>query len=81
MVNVQILPLLHVLSLLLVFMSEMMFILLQQKSIFGSGAAAKAIIYYITNYITKSQLKTHVALLLLSYLLKNLVNMILLKIN
>ena len=27
----------------------------------GSGAAAKSIIYYITNYITKSQLKTHVA--------------------
>ncbi|KAG1799396.1 uncharacterized protein HD556DRAFT_1430667 [Suillus plorans] len=28
----------------------------------GSGPAAKAILYYITNYITKSQLKTHVAL-------------------
>jgi hypothetical protein len=27
----------------------------------GSGASAKAILYYITNYITKSQLKTHVA--------------------
>jgi hypothetical protein len=27
----------------------------------SSGPAAKAIIYYITNYITKSQLKTHVA--------------------
>ncbi|KAJ3551346.1 hypothetical protein NM688_g4757 [Phlebia brevispora] len=27
----------------------------------GSGDAAKAIIYYITNYITKSELKTHVA--------------------
>ncbi|KAF7795559.1 hypothetical protein EIP86_006721 [Pleurotus ostreatoroseus] len=27
----------------------------------GSGEAAKAILYYITNYITKSQLKTHVA--------------------
>jgi Helitron helicase-like domain at N-terminus len=27
----------------------------------GSGSAAKAIIYYITNYITKLQLKTHVA--------------------
>ena len=27
----------------------------------GSGPAVKAIIYYITNYITKSQLKTHVA--------------------
>jgi len=31
------------------------------KSI-GSGPAAKAILYYITDYITKSQLKTHVAL-------------------
>ncbi|KAG0694564.1 hypothetical protein DFH29DRAFT_1006217 [Suillus ampliporus] len=28
----------------------------------GSGPAAKAILYYITDYITKSQLKTHVAL-------------------
>ncbi|KAJ3924317.1 MAG: hypothetical protein NXY57DRAFT_865450, partial [Lentinula lateritia] len=27
----------------------------------GSGASAKAVLYYITNYITKSQLKTHVA--------------------
>ncbi|KAI0750601.1 hypothetical protein BC629DRAFT_1297549, partial [Irpex lacteus] len=27
----------------------------------GSGEGAKAITYYITNYITKSQLKTHVA--------------------
>ncbi|KAG1851160.1 hypothetical protein F4604DRAFT_1512129, partial [Suillus subluteus] len=27
----------------------------------GSGASAKAILYYITNYITKSQLKVHVA--------------------
>jgi hypothetical protein len=27
----------------------------------GSGPAAKVIIYYITNYITKSQLKTHIA--------------------
>ena len=27
----------------------------------GSGSTAKAITYYITNYITKSQLKTHVA--------------------
>ena len=26
----------------------------------GSGSAAKAILYYITDYITKSQLKTHV---------------------
>ncbi|KAG1848878.1 hypothetical protein F4604DRAFT_1593737, partial [Suillus subluteus] len=28
----------------------------------GSGPAAKVILYYITDYITKSQLKTHVAL-------------------
>ncbi|KIK53154.1 hypothetical protein GYMLUDRAFT_120964, partial [Collybiopsis luxurians FD-317 M1] len=27
----------------------------------GSGASAKAVLFYITNYITKSQLKTHVA--------------------
>ncbi|PBK83779.1 hypothetical protein ARMGADRAFT_1089011 [Armillaria gallica] len=27
----------------------------------GSGASAKAMLYYITDYITKSQLKTHVA--------------------
>lgn len=27
----------------------------------GSGQSAKAVIYYITDYITKSQLKTHVA--------------------
>ena len=27
----------------------------------GSGTSAKAILYYITDYITKSQLKTHVA--------------------
>lgn len=27
----------------------------------GSGASTKAILYYITDYITKSQLKTHVA--------------------
>ena len=27
----------------------------------GSGASAKAILYYITNYITKSQLKAHIA--------------------
>ena len=27
----------------------------------GSGPSAKAVIYYITDYITKSQLKTHVA--------------------
>ncbi|KAJ3722189.1 hypothetical protein C8R42DRAFT_537100, partial [Lentinula raphanica] len=27
----------------------------------GSGASAKAVMYYITDYITKSQLKAHVA--------------------
>jgi len=27
----------------------------------GSGASAKAILYYVTDYITKTQLKTHVA--------------------
>jgi hypothetical protein len=27
----------------------------------GSGASAKAILYYITDYVTKTQLKTHVA--------------------
>ncbi len=27
----------------------------------GSGASAKAVLYYITDYITKSQLKAHVA--------------------
>ena len=27
----------------------------------GSGVSAKAILYYITDYITKLQLKTHVA--------------------
>ncbi|KAF9053994.1 hypothetical protein BDP27DRAFT_1386312 [Rhodocollybia butyracea] len=27
----------------------------------GSGASAKAVLYYITNYITKTQLKSHVA--------------------
>ena len=27
----------------------------------GSGASAKAILYYITDYITKSQLGAHVA--------------------
>ena len=38
----------------------------------GSGAAAKAIIYYITNYITKSQLKTHVAFAALKLSVKKL---------
>ncbi|KIK67021.1 hypothetical protein GYMLUDRAFT_156714 [Collybiopsis luxurians FD-317 M1] len=27
----------------------------------GSGASAQAVLYYITKYITKSRLKTHVA--------------------
>ena len=38
----------------------------------GSGSAAKAIIYYITNYITKSQLKTHVAYSALELSIKKL---------
>ncbi|KAF8167654.1 hypothetical protein B0H34DRAFT_639684, partial [Crassisporium funariophilum] len=38
----------------------------------GSGPAAKAIIYYITNYITKSQLKTHVAFAALELAVKKL---------
>ena len=38
----------------------------------GSGPAAKAIIYYITNYITKTQLKTHVAYAALELSVKKL---------
>jgi hypothetical protein len=38
----------------------------------GSGPAAKAVIYYITNYITKSQLKTHVAYAALELAVKKL---------
>ncbi|KAF8202896.1 hypothetical protein BJ912DRAFT_841759 [Pholiota molesta] len=38
----------------------------------GSGAAAKSITYYITNYITKSQLKTHVAYAALELSVKKL---------
>ncbi|KAJ7205838.1 hypothetical protein GGX14DRAFT_367799 [Mycena pura] len=38
----------------------------------GSGASAKAILYYITDYITKSQLKTHVAFAMLELALKKL---------
>ena len=38
----------------------------------GSGSEAKAIIYYITNYITKSQLKTHVAYAALELAVKKL---------
>ena len=34
-------------------------------SFISSGASMKAILYYITNYITKSQLKTHVAFVVL----------------
>ena len=38
----------------------------------GSGPAAKAILYYITDYITKSQLKTHVAYAALELAVKKL---------
>lgn len=38
----------------------------------GSGASAKAILYYITDYITKSQLKTHVAYAALELAVKKL---------
>ncbi|KAJ6556239.1 hypothetical protein B0H19DRAFT_994488, partial [Mycena capillaripes] len=38
----------------------------------GSGASAKAILYYITDYITKSQLKTHVAFAMLELAVKKL---------
>ncbi|KAJ7501302.1 hypothetical protein B0H11DRAFT_1643206, partial [Mycena galericulata] len=38
----------------------------------GSGASAKAISYYITDYITKSQLKTHVAFSMLELAVKKL---------
>src|ERR1700722_8524980 len=38
----------------------------------GSGASAKAILYYITDYITKSQLKTHVAYAALELAIKKL---------
>ncbi|TDL13847.1 hypothetical protein BD410DRAFT_757449 [Rickenella mellea] len=38
----------------------------------GSGEAAKAILYYITDYITKSQLKTHVAFAALELAVKRL---------
>ncbi|KIM73163.1 hypothetical protein PILCRDRAFT_81364 [Piloderma croceum F 1598] len=33
----------------------------------GSGEAVKALIYYITDYITKASLPTHVGLAALSY--------------
>ncbi|KAJ3559970.1 hypothetical protein NM688_g18 [Phlebia brevispora] len=38
----------------------------------GSGEAAKAILYYITNYITKTQLKAHVAYTALELAIKRL---------
>ena len=38
----------------------------------GSGPSAKAVIYYITDYITKSQLKTHVAFAALELSIKKL---------
>ncbi|KAJ7765892.1 hypothetical protein DFH07DRAFT_690596, partial [Mycena maculata] len=38
----------------------------------GSGASAKAILYYITDYITKSQLKTHVAFAMLELAVRKL---------
>ncbi|KAJ7277850.1 hypothetical protein C8J57DRAFT_1060476 [Mycena rebaudengoi] len=38
----------------------------------GSGASAKAILYYITDYITKSQLKTHIAFSMLELAVKKL---------
>ncbi len=38
----------------------------------GSGAPAKAVLYYITDYITKSQLKTLVAYAALELLVKKL---------
>ncbi|KAJ7704122.1 hypothetical protein B0H17DRAFT_1127126 [Mycena rosella] len=38
----------------------------------GSGASAKAILYYITDYITKSQLKTHVVFAMLELAVKKL---------
>ncbi|KAJ7194625.1 hypothetical protein C8J57DRAFT_1650480, partial [Mycena rebaudengoi] len=38
----------------------------------GSGASAKGIMYYITDYITKAQLKTHVAFSMLELAVKKL---------
>lgn len=38
----------------------------------GSGASAKGILYYITDYITKSQLKTHVAFSMFELAVKKL---------
>ena len=38
----------------------------------GSGASAKAVLYYITDYIMKSQLKTHVAYAMLELAVQKL---------
>jgi hypothetical protein len=38
----------------------------------GSGASAKAVLYYITDYITKSQLKSHIAFAALELAVKKL---------
>ena len=38
----------------------------------GSGPSAKAVLYYITDYITKSQLKSHVAFAALELAVKKL---------
>ena len=38
----------------------------------GSGTSAKAILYYINDYITKSQLKTHVAFAALELAVRHL---------
>ena len=38
----------------------------------GSGTLVKAILYYITDYITKSQLKTHVAFAALKLAVRHL---------
>lgn len=38
----------------------------------SSGASAKAVLYYITDYITKSQLKSHVAFAALQLAVKKL---------
>lgn len=40
----------------------------------GSGPSAKAVLYYITDYISKSQLKSHVAFAALELAVKKLDN-------
>ena len=40
-------------------------------SFIGSGPDAKAILFYITDYITKSQLPTHIAYTILEYAVRN----------